>query len=135
MSEFLGIGWQYPFDVGKKDEGHYRLAKAAYEESVSQAIKIILGTAKGERVMRRDFGCDIHELIFAPNDAATRGLAASYVHEALLRWEPRIELIQVQVEASGEYQEALYITIEYSVRTTDNRFNIVYPFYLNRSAT
>ena len=82
MAEFLGEGWQFPI---AKDEKTRRIAVAQHEESVRQSIWIILFTAKGERVMRPDFGCGIHELVFAPNDATTRGMAEHYVSEALLR--------------------------------------------------
>jgi hypothetical protein len=84
--------------------------------------------------MRPDFGCALHELIFAPNSAATRGMAEHHVREALLRWEPRVEVLDVQAMASGEQDEALLLAINYRVRMTDSRFNLVYPFYLDRGA-
>ncbi|MEE4218652.1 MAG: GPW/gp25 family protein [Xanthomonadales bacterium] len=129
MAKFLGVGWGFPI---QKDEATQRLALAVHEESIKQAIWIILSTAKGERVMRPDFGCGIHELVFAPNDATTRGLARHHVSEALRVWEPRIEVLDVTVKVAGAQGEALHIGIEYRVRTTDNRFNLVYPFYLQR---
>jgi len=131
MAKFLGVGWQFPIAKDEKSRG---IAAAQYEESVRQSIWIILFTAKGERVMRPDFGCGIHELVFAPNDAATRGMAEHYVSEALQRWEPRIEVLQVKARTAGAYEEELRISIDYRVRTTDNRFNLVYPFYLERGA-
>ena len=76
----------------------------------------------------------IHELVFAPNSAATRGMAEHHVREALLRWEPRIEVLEVKAVASGAHDEELLISIDYRVRTTDSRFNLVYPFYLERGA-
>lgn len=129
MAKFLGVGWGFPI---QKDEDTPRLALAVHEESIKQAIWIILSTAKGERVMRPYFGCGIHELVFDPNDATTRGLARHHVSEALRVWEPRIEVLDVTVRAAGVQGEALHIGIEYRVRTTDNRFNLVYPFYLQR---
>lgn len=131
MAKFLGVGWGFPVVRAVSDN---RLALAEYEESVKESIRIILSTAKGERVMRPDFGCGIYELVFAPNSAATRGLAESHVREALLLWEPRIEILQVKVTAAGALQEQLVIGIDYRVRSTDNRFNLVYPFYLERGA-
>ena len=130
-AEFLGIGWQFPVE---KNTTENRLAAAKYEESIKQAIRIILFTAKGERVMRPTFGCDLHQLLFAPNDAGTRGMAEHYVREALQLWEPRIEVLQVKAEAAGAQEEVLRIGIDYRVRATDNRFNLVYPFYLERGA-
>ena len=129
MAKFLGVGWRFPVARQQPDN---RLALAEYEQSVKESIRIILSTAKGERVMRPDFGCGIYELVFAPNSAATRGLAESHVREALLLWEPRIEVLGVRVTAGGAQQEQLLIGIDYRVRSTDNRFNLVYPFYLER---
>ena len=131
MPKFLGVGWQFPVE---RDESKRRFSLAEYDESIRQAIEIILSTAKGERMMRPDFGCGIHELVFAPNSAATRGMAEHQVREALLLWEPRIEVLQVRVSTGGAEGEQLIISIDYRVRTTDNRFNLVYPFYLNRGA-
>jgi hypothetical protein len=129
MAEFLGVGWGFPIDWDDSKQG---FAVAEYQESIRQAIWIILSTAPGERVMRPDFGCAIHELVFAPNSAATRGQAESHVSEALLRWEPRIDVLEVKAVASGGQDEALLISINYRVRMTDSRFNLVYPFYLDR---
>ena len=129
MANFLGVGWHFPV---ARDEGKIGFASAAYEESVKQSIWIILSTSKGERVMRPEFGCSIHELVFVPNSAATRGLAEHYVREALLRWEPRIEVLQVKAKAGGAWDEELNISIEYRICVTDTRFNLVYPFYLER---
>jgi len=126
--EFLGIGWNFPVKI---DDHRVKLAK--YEESIQQSIRIILETARGERVMRPDFGCGLHEMIFAVNNASTRGIVASEVREGLLKWEPRIEVLDVEVQATGSQDEVLLINIEYKVRSTDDRFNMVYPFYLNRS--
>ncbi len=129
MSNFLGVGWAFPVESVAAEE---RFALAEQEESIRQSIRIILTTAKGERVMRPDFGCGIYELVFEPNNAATRGMAEYYVTEALRLWEPRIEMLEVTVTAGGEQGEMLMISIDYRVRSTDNRFNLVYPFYLDR---
>lgn len=131
MADFLGRGWGFPV---AKDEPAARFAVAEYEASVEQGIRIVLSTALGERVMRPDFGCAIHELVFATNSAATRGMAQHYVREALLRWEPRIEVLDVTAVAWEGQEEVLSIGIHYRVRLTDNRFNLVYPFYLDRAA-
>ncbi|HOW46965.1 MAG TPA: GPW/gp25 family protein [Rubrivivax sp.] len=124
----LGAGWGFP--VVRDPER--LLAVAAEDESVRQSILIILRTVKGERVMRPDFGCDLHELVFAVNDRSTRAAAAYEVREALKRWEPRIELMTVEADAAGPRGEVLLVSVEYRVRSTDNRFNLVYPFYLDR---
>jgi phage baseplate assembly protein W len=130
-SEFLGVGWAFPIAF---DENTHRLKLAHEDDSIRQAIEIILETARGERVMRPDFGCGLHERVFAINDSTTRGAIADDVREALLRWEPRIEVLDVVVATGGDEEELLEIGIDYRVRSTDNRYNMVYPFYLNRSA-
>ena len=131
-AEFLGVGLGFPVDREADGQGDFCCAK--YEDSIRQSIRIILMTAKGERVMRPDFGCGIHDLVFAVNNSMTRGLVVHEVSEALLRWEPRIEVIDVQATAAGDQGEQLLIGIDYRVRSTDSRFNFVYPFYLDRSS-
>jgi len=131
MAEFLGKGWGFPIE---RDESKERFADAVYEESIRQSIWIILSTARGERVMRPDFGCGIQELLFAPNSPTTRGMAEHHVNEALLLWEPRIEVLDVTAVAAGAQDEELLIGVNYRVRLTDSRFNLVYPFYLDRGA-
>jgi phage baseplate assembly protein W len=126
-NDFFGVGWQFP--VSKVEPGN-QIAMARYEESIRQAIWIILGTAPGERVMRSDFGCGIHDLVFAVNGAGTAGQAASQVRAALIRWEPRIDVLNISAAFDNGDPTLLLIEIEYRVRTTNNRFNLVYPFYL-----
>jgi phage baseplate assembly protein W len=126
---FLGVGVGFPFRFDEKNA----IATAQYEESVRQAIWIILGTSKGERVMRPDFGCGIYDLVFEVNSATTSGKVAQAVREALLVQEPRIDVRNVQVGAP-DGGATLLIEIEYEVRATNNVFNLVYPFYLERSA-
>jgi hypothetical protein len=123
---FLGVGTGFPFALDPATRG---IARAEYEESVRQAILVILGTAKGERVMRPDFGCGIHDLVFANVSAATIGRITQEVHEALLRLEPRIDVTQVDVRP-GDTGNVLLIDIDYEVRATNTAFNLVYPFYL-----
>ena len=125
---FLGVGLAFPFQFD--DSGV--IAPAEYEESVRQSIWIILGTSKGERLMRPEFGCGIYDLVFEVNSASTAGKVAHAVRDALEVQEPRIDIRNVQVEAHGDGEE-LRIHIEYEVRATNNVFNLVYPFYLERS--
>ena len=126
---FLGVGWRFPVSL---DSNTGKINLAEYEESVRQSIWTILGTAKGERVMRPDFGCGIHDLVFGVNTASTDGQIAQAVRETLLHFETRIDVLDVQVHP-GDDEEVLFISIDYKIRTTNNAFNLVYPFYLERS--
>ena len=124
-SDFLGRGWSFPVQPTAAGQA----AMSAEEQSIREAIWIILATSPGERVMRPDFGCGIHDLVFALNDADTVGSVQKKVRDALIRWEPRINVLGVDVEVKGR-GEVLLINIHYRVRTTNNFFNLVYPFYL-----
>ena len=139
---FLGVGVGFPVGLVPAGEAQTagasasdrQLQLAAYEESVRQSILIIMGTAKGERVMRPDFGCGIYELVFEPQTASTAGQVSQAVQEALLRFEPRIDVLAVQVVPhTGPTEAILHIHLSYRVRATNNAFNLVYPFYLERS--
>lgn len=128
--EFLGAGWKFPVQVTPSG----RIALSQYEEDIKEAIWIILGTAKGERIMRPDFGCGIHDLVFAPINTATLTLVENSVREALTVYESRIELIQVKASAEHADEGKLIVSIDYRVRSTNNRFNLVYPFYLKEGS-
>jgi len=130
-SELLGRGWKYPFMLDERRE----VALSDGEDDIQEAIWIILSTAFGERLMHPDFGCGIHDLVFAPNNTGTAGLARYYVEDALVRWEPRIDVEEVEVQADPAQPELLLISVSYRVRSTDSRYNLVYPFYLTRGNT
>lgn len=100
------------------------------EENVRQSIFIILGTAPGERVRRPDFGCDIHDLMFAPNNPTTAGLAEFYCEEALAKWEPRITNIEAKATPSQDEPSRLDIRVTYMIRGSNRVDNLVFPFYL-----
>jgi hypothetical protein len=123
----LGTGWHFPAGV----DGRGGLALSRAEKDIEESIHIILGTAKGERRMRPEFGCGIHDLIFAPNNATTWGLVRQYVEEALGWWEPRIEIIGVKVQADAKDTCRLLIDIQYLVKATSDARSLVYPFYLS----
>ncbi|HMK56397.1 MAG TPA: GPW/gp25 family protein [Dissulfurispiraceae bacterium] len=128
--EFLGVGWKYPVQL----TGTGAIALSLYEDDIREAILIILGTAKGERVMRPDFGCGIHDLVFAPINTATVTLVQNSVREALTVYEPRIELDKVEVLADKADEGKLIVNIDYRMRSTNSRFNLVYPFYLKEGS-
>ncbi len=125
--EDIGQGLAFPLQVDPR--GGIALATGTHD--IEQSIRIILMTAPGERVMRPEFGCRIHELVFAPHDAATESLAAYYVQIALERWEPRIELREVEVVTDPARDGVLLVEIKYLVKDTHDERSIVYPFYLS----
>lgn len=129
--EFLGRGWKFPVVV---DPGTKKIAISEYEQDIKESIRIILSTSQGERVMRPDFGCGLHDLVFAPLNSGTITQVKNTVWEALTRWEPRIELINVEVFTEQSYEGKLLINIDYRVRLTNVQFNLVYPFYLTEGA-
>ncbi|MBE9009103.1 GPW/gp25 family protein [Pseudanabaenaceae cyanobacterium LEGE 13415] len=124
-SDFWGQGWASPFSL--KTE---QVELVQGEAAIRQSILMILGTAKGERLMRPDFGCGIHDLVFSNNDATTIGEIFREVQQALLEWEPRIDVLDIRVTPDVASPNRLLIELNYQVRTTNNRFNLVYPFYL-----
>ncbi len=135
--EFLGKGWRFPVSLKNPaaeeppaNGEENPIAEAHHEECVHQAIRMILGTAPGERVMRPDFGCGVHDLIFAPNSPGTAGRVIGEVRRALVRWEPRMDVLSVDAYPDATSPNVLLIEIHYQVRATSNRFNLVYPFYL-----
>ena len=125
---FLGVGTAFPPQLDAATQGFVR---AEYEESVRQSILLILGTAPGERLMRPEFGCGIHDLVFENLSFGTLGRVQQTVDEALLRLEPRIDVGSIDVRPGGD-GNLLLIHIQYQVRATNNAFNLVYPFYLQQ---
>lgn len=124
-STFLGTGLSFPLGVNTKGE----IALVSGVEDIEQSIRIILSTMPGERVMRPTFGCRAHELLFEPRNATTIGLMQDYVDEALLVWEPRIEVIRISVQ-NEESPSAFLVEIEYRIKATHDVRSIVYPFYI-----
>ena len=125
-TEFLGNGWAFP--IGLDDDGRVRMA--AGEEGVRQSIWTILSTSPGERIMRPDFGCGLHDLVFDVNSPTTATAVSGAVRDALAVWEPRIDVLDVFAAPDPADPGVLLIEINYQVRTTNSRFNLVYPFYV-----
>lgn len=123
---FLGVGWAFPVQPDQRQED---IARVAYEEDIRQAIRLILETERGERVMRPDFGAGLRSLAFESINTTTLALARHRVEESLTLWEPRIDTITVKVTANPLLGQ-LMIEIDYRVRATNTFYNLVYPFYL-----
>lgn len=124
-SDFLGVGWAFPIGVDARG----RIGLARQVTDIEQAIMMVLLTPKGQRVMRPEFGCQIHDLIFAPNDANTWGMAEYYVEEALRFWEPRITVLNVTARPSDGQTERMDVHVDYRVKATLDKRTLVYPFY------
>lgn len=124
--DFLGTGWHFPVGV----DGTNAVETATAETDVRESIQLILGTSKGERVMRPDFGCGIHDFAFAAINTTTVTMIKTSVEEALIEWEPRIEVRNVGVSTEQLDAGRLLIDVEYLIRQTNVEGNLVYPFYL-----
>ena len=124
--EFLGVGWRFPLQV--TPDG--RIAQARYEQRIEESIVLILSTSPGERPMLPDFGCGIHDTLFAPNDPRTIALVVHLVRQSLTRYEARIDLLDVHAENTADAPNLLLIRINYRIRATNAVGNLVYPFYV-----
>jgi phage baseplate assembly protein W len=122
---FIGRGWAFPMGVGSTGG----IGMVERDEEIEEAIRLVLGTAPGERPMRPEFGCGINEYVFAPGDAATAGRIAFEVRTALERWEPRIEVTDVVVAFDTVQAGILYLDVRYTVRASNSERNLVFPFY------
>ena len=125
-SDFIGRGISFPFRVDQSGS----IATSSGVEDIDSSIRMILTTAPGERLMRPHFGCKIWELLFEPINANTLGLMSESVREAIGRWEPRVTLEDVRLDPSQQDVGAVLINIDYVVRATNDRRNLVYPFYV-----
>ena len=124
--QFVGKGWAFPL----RFDASGRVALVTDTQAVEESISLILRTAYGERPMRPDFGCAIHDLIYAGSDGATLALIAYEVRLSLRRWEPRITVEDVSVTPSDQSSATLHIDISYTIKSTNDPRNLVFPFYV-----
>lgn len=124
--DFLGKGFRFPVAVNLNGG----VSSSVLEENVRQSIFIILGTAPGERLMRPDFGCRIHDLMFAPNTDITAARAEVYCEEAIYKYEPRIDKVTCRAGANSDAPNRLDVKIEYVIAGKHEKRNLVFPFYL-----
>ena len=127
----LGRGWKFPVQI---DPITGRIGMSEAEQDIKESIYIIVGTAIGERLMRPDFGCGIHDLVFSTMSSATLGLFESRVREAIIRWESRVEITNLEVFTKEPAKGKLEINLSCKVRDTNTEFNLVFPFYLTEGA-
>ena len=126
----LGRGWTFPVEPDASGS----LGYIADEQKIQQAILVILGTAQGERVMRPEFGSRLRDLVFAPLTSSTKTLVAGTITDALVKWEPRVDVLGVTADEQASDDGTLVVNIEYRVRATNSVFNLVYPFYLREGS-
>jgi phage baseplate assembly protein W len=124
---FLGQGWKFPIRVNARGGLDWSSGEAAIQE----AIWIILSTPKRSRIMEPSFGCGIHDYVFQPNNPATRAAIMDEVRAALIRWEPRIDVLRVTAASPPDTANTLLLAVDYRVRANNAAQNIVYPFYIN----
>ncbi|MFI5931002.1 GPW/gp25 family protein [Actinoplanes sp. NPDC051494] len=124
--QFIGSGWAFPLRV----DATGGIALVSREREIVEAIRLILATAPGERPMRPEFGCGVHDYVFAPADEETAGKIAFEVRRSLDRWEPRIDVTDVVVGFDDEDAGVLYIDVQYTIRGTNDPRNLVFPFYV-----
>ena len=124
--EFIGAGWAFPLRTDRTGS----IALVRDQREIEESIHLILATSPGERPMRPEFGCSVHDYVFAPANAATAGDIAYAVRVALDRWEPRITLENVAVNFDGVEAGRLLIDVQYTIRGTNDPRNLVFPFYV-----
>ncbi len=124
--EFLGRGWKFPIRVN----GRGSLSYTAGEQRIGESIWTILSTPTNTRIMLPEFGCGIHDYLFAPNTPTTRAMVSQSVERALMRWEPRIDVLTVSAESHPETPNTLLIHVDYRIRANNTSHNLVYPFYI-----
>jgi phage baseplate assembly protein W len=128
--DFLGIGWKFPLQV--TPAGH--IARARYEQRIEESIFLILSTAPGERPMLPGYGCGIHDLVFQGNTPGTIAVVTRSVRQALTAYEPRIDVLDIAVDAAEGQPNLLLIRISYRIRANNAVGNLVYPFYIQEVA-
>jgi uncharacterized protein len=124
-NEFVGRGWGFPL----RADANGSIALVSDEREIEEAIRLVLATSPGERPMRPEFGCRIHEHVFAPVSAGTAGLLAFEVRQSLEQWEPRISVDDVVVSYDAQDRSVVYIDISYRINDTNSTRNLVFPFY------
>lgn len=130
MPNLIGKGWTFP--IRPNPEG--KLSLVSGEEKIRQSLLLILSTAPGERKMYPEFGCGIHDLVFQPNTEMLHARVQNQVRDALIRYEPRIDVVDVRVEMPPEARNFLIVRIDYRIRTSNSFYNLVYPFFLTEGA-
>jgi phage baseplate assembly protein W len=125
-NSFLGTGWSFPpqFDAGTNS-----MAMTSDETDIQRSLEILLATRKGERVMLPDYGCNLDAMVFEPMTTTFKTFIREMIKTAILYYEARIDLNSVKIDDSREAEGVILVMLDYTVRTTNSRFNFVYPYY------
>ncbi|MCR8557645.1 GPW/gp25 family protein [Mucilaginibacter sp. BJC16-A38] len=127
-NSFLGTGWSFPPTF---DNFSNNLVMTSDEADIQLSLQILLATRKGERIMLPDYGCNLDEMLFEPITTTFKTYISEMIRTAILFYESRIDLNSVKIDDSRETEGVIAIVLDYTVRTTNSRFNFVYPFYKN----
>lgn len=125
-TSFLGIGWSFPPEFSRETG---QVAMKADEEDIADSLRILFGTAAGERLFQPKYGLDLRQILFEPMSVTLRTFLQDRIKLAILVHEPRIHLLDVAIDSPDPHEASLRIAVDYRVRATNSRFNLVFPFY------
>ena len=128
QNSFLGTGWSFPPEFSR-ETGQVLLTSG--EDDIRASLVILLGTAMGERFLNPEYGLDMHEMLFEPLSTTMKTFLQDRVKTAILIFEPRINLLSLELDTSAQYEGKIGIVVDYEVRATNSRYNLVYPFYVS----
>ncbi|MBV9773839.1 MAG: GPW/gp25 family protein, partial [Gemmatimonadetes bacterium] len=125
-TSFLGRGWSFPPEFAPGAGG---VLMSSDEEDIHESLKILFGTAAGERFLRPRYGLDMHEVLFEPMSTTLKTYLQDRIRTSILIYEPRVNLLSLELDTSGQQEGRVTLIVDYEVRATNSRFNLVYPFY------
>jgi Bacteriophage baseplate protein W len=127
---FLGTGWGFPPEFNNISN---KVGMLSNDADIRSSLQILLATAQGERIMRPDFGCNLDEMIFESLTTTFKTYIKDLITTAILYYEPRIDVNKIDLNDTGELEGRILISIDYTIRSTNSRYNLVYPFYISQA--
>jgi len=131
QTSFLGTGWSFPPAFSKERKG---VLITSDEEDIKKSLEILLSTRPGERIMQPEYGCNLNELSFEPLNTTLKTYIKDLINTAILYHEPRILVIEINLDLDGEIEGVVNITLDYKIKTTNSRYNIVFPYFINEGS-
>lgn len=128
QTSFLGAGWSFPPEFVRETG---QVLMTSDEDDIRASLVILLGTALGERFLNPEYGLDMHEILFEPITTTMKTFLQDRVKTTILVFEPRINLLRLELDTSSQYEGKIIIVLDYEVRATNSRYNLVYPFYVS----